>query len=94
MNRSYYEDEEEEEEPRELPEVWLATPGACTTCGKPNQRYGCFRCGVAVCYSQINYLADTECGGWILDSWHPAAPDDNEYYCKQCQADYIAEIRA
>ncbi len=74
--------DEREEEPRELPTVDVV-PGPCVTCGTPGQSHGCFKCGQPVCHAQ-NYLADTACGGWILDSWHPAAPDENEYWCKAC----------
>src|SRR5712691_10050123 len=64
-------DEEREEEPRELPEVKLDAPGACCICGKPDCERGCFKCGRPVCYHSEDYLADSDCGGWILDSWHP-----------------------
>ncbi len=79
-------DEEREEEPRELPEVRLDQPGPCIICGLPGCRNGCFSCGLPVCYHPDNYLADspTGCGGWILDTWHPAAPDENEYWCTNC----------
>lgn len=92
VTRSPYLDEDayydhEDEEPRELLEIMLDAPGSCTTCGKHGQQRGCFRCGKPVCYNEKDYLADTKCGGWILDSWHPAAPDDNEYYCQECLHD-------
>ncbi len=73
-----------DDEPQELPEVLTDEPGPCTTCGKPEQRHACFSCGQPVCMDETNYLADTPCGGWILDTWHPAHPDENEYYCQRC----------
>lgn len=83
---TYYDEdtEEREEEPHELPTITLGEPGPCSTCGKADQHYGCFRCGRPVCYNAQNYLADSTCGGWILDSWHPDAPEGNEFYCNMC----------
>ncbi len=82
----YYDEEleESEVEPSELPEAIVERPGPCVTCGKPEQQNGCFKCGLPVCYNPENYLADSDCGGWILDSWHPSAPGGNEYWCKSC----------
>ena len=82
MRASFYEDEDAyydgNDEPRELPEALLDEPGPCCICDKPDQRHACFSCGKPVCMHPIDYLADTRCGGWILDSWHPVAPDENE----------------
>jgi hypothetical protein len=81
----YYEElEESEAEPGELPEAVVEQPGPCVTCGKPEQQHGCFKCGKPVCMNETNYLADSDCGGWILDSWHPSAPDENEFWCTAC----------
>lgn len=79
-------DGEREEEPRELPEVTVAS-APCTTCGKLEQFHGCFRCGKSVCMDEQQYMADTDCGAWILDWWSNGAmnPDDgNEYWCQAC----------
>ncbi|MBA2677547.1 MAG: hypothetical protein H0U76_04015 [Ktedonobacteraceae bacterium] len=81
----FYLDEElddVEAEPRELPTVIVAH-GPCVTCGAPGRDHSCFQCGKPVCHAE-NYLADTNCGGWILDSWHPDASEENEYWCVAC----------
>jgi hypothetical protein len=79
-------DDEEDDEPQEqeTPTVVLDVPGQCCTCGKPDCTNGCFRCGRPVCYNMSDYFADTDCGGWILDTWHPGHPSENEYYCFKC----------
>lgn len=87
-----YEDEDYEGEPQEMQSVTIDPPGPCTTCGKEGCTDGCFRCGQAVCMNAEDYQADTDCGGWILDWWHPSAydyDDGNEYWCKAClEAEY------
>lgn len=90
---SYYDKPEDEPEPQELPEIWLLEPGPCCICGKPEQRYGCFHCGKPVCYAETYYPEDSSCGSWILDSWHPAAPEENEFYCNRCQEAELAGMR-
>lgn len=90
-----WEDEEErKQEERALPEVWLMEKGACCMCGVPEQRHGCFRCGRPVCMQASNYLADSPCGGWILDWWSNGAYDldnGNEFWCRTClQEEYGA----
>jgi hypothetical protein len=89
-----YDDEiEEEREPREMQEVRLDEPGPCCMCGKPDQRHGCFRCGRPVCMDESNYLADSACGGWIMDwcSNGEFDPDDgNEFWCHACIEEELA----
>jgi hypothetical protein len=83
----YWEDDDDgEDEPQEqaTPTVVLDVPGPCCACGKPDCTNGCFRCGRPVCYDLSDYFADTACGGWILDTWHPEHPSENEYYCQNC----------
>lgn len=80
-----------EPEPQELPEVMAGQPGSCCVCGKLAQRNSCFKCGKPVCYNEQNYLEDSACGGWILDSWHPDAPEENEYWCQHCLKEGIDE---
>jgi hypothetical protein len=80
-------EEEREDEPREMQTILLDEPGPCIICQKPDCHYGCFRCGRPVCYKLDNYLADSTCGGWIMDWWSNGAydPDDgNEFWCKAC----------
>jgi hypothetical protein len=93
-NNSYRDcddDLEGEPEPQELPEVRLEYPGPCCVCGKPGCIHGCFSCGKPVCYAATYYPDDSECGGWILDSWHNDAPDENEFWCLHClEADEVA----
>ena len=79
-----YDDYEGEREPREIATATLDQPSTCSICGRPDQKYACFRCGNPVCYNQQNYWSDSTCGGWILDTWHPGHPDDNEFYCRMC----------
>lgn len=85
---AYWEDEEErdeyDEEPREIATNALTVPGNCCICNRPGCGYGCFRCGRPVCYSSKDYFSDSKCGGWILDTWHPSHPDENEFYCQIC----------
>ena len=41
----------------------------------------CFRCGCPV------HWQEPDCGGWILDWWHPMAFDEddgNEFWCQAC----------
>lgn len=85
-----YFDEEDRDEPEpKTVETYTVEPGPCVTCGKPDQRYGCYVCGKPVCMNEQDYWSDTACGGWILDTWHPAHPEDNEYYCNAClKAEY------
>ncbi len=86
-------DEEIEPEPRELPEVRLDEAGPCCICGKPGQQHGCFRCGRPVCMDARDYLADSTCGGWIMDWWSNGAfdPDEgNEFWCHTCIAEELA----
>ena len=86
------EQEPEEREPQELPEVRLDRPAACFICGRPDCKNGCFRCGQPVCYNQEFYFGESTCGGWILDTWHPAHPEENCFYCNIClQAGLIPE---
>src|SRR5437762_11264341 len=73
-----------EEELQELPEVRLDESGDCCVCGKPGCANGCFRCGKPVCYAVTYYPEDSTCGGWILDSWHNDAPDENAFWCLNC----------
>jgi hypothetical protein len=80
---SFYPDDDHEEE-REVQTLRLDELGPCCICGRPGRRYGCFRCGQPVCYNDLNYFASSECGGWILDSWHPGHPDENEFRCQIC----------
>jgi hypothetical protein len=43
---------------------------------------------------ESNYMADSECGGWIMDWFSNGAmdPDDgNEFWCKACQSAAGAE---
>jgi hypothetical protein len=84
----YWDDDgESEQEPREMPEVHLQESGPCCMCSKPDQQYGCFRCGRPVCMDESNYMADSACGGWIMDWWSNSAfdPDDgNEFWCREC----------
>ena len=75
---------EYEEEPREVQTVTIHPPQPCHICGRPERDYACFRCGKPVCYNKQDYFADTACGGWILDTWHPSHPEDNEFYCRVC----------
>ncbi len=77
-------EDEREEEPREIDTVMVEEPAPCCICGRPGRRYGCFRCGRSVCYSETNYFADTPCGGWLLDTWHDDHPEGNEFYCQIC----------
>jgi hypothetical protein len=82
----HYDDEEEEE--RELQELPMVdADGPCCICGKPDQKHGCFVCGRPVCYDEEDYFKDTKCGGWILDTWHDAHPEGNEFYCQECLAE-------
>jgi hypothetical protein len=82
----------EERESQELPEVRLDQPAACFICGRPNCQNACFRCGQPVCYNQEFYFGESTCGGWILDTWHPAHPEENVFYCNIClQAGLIPE---
>jgi hypothetical protein len=78
------EHEEEREELQELPDTRLDQPAACFICGRPDCKYACFRCGQPVCYNQESYFGDSTCGGWILDTWHPGHPEENEFYCQIC----------
>lgn len=82
----YYDDEdrEEEREPEEVQTVTVYPPSNCCICGRPECGYACFRCGQAVCYNRENYFGESTCGGWILDSWHPGHPHENEFYCNIC----------
>jgi hypothetical protein len=73
-----------EEELQELPEAQLVAPEPCCVCGKPDCTNGCFRCGKPVCYNTDNYLADSTCGGWLLDSWHSDALNENAFWCQYC----------
>jgi hypothetical protein len=85
MSDWYDEDfEERDEEVVELPEVRLDEPAPCHVCGKPGCINACFRCGKPICYAETYYPDDSTCGGWILDSWHNDAPDENEFYCLHC----------
>ena len=80
-------DAEGEQEPRAMPEVHLQESGPCCVCGKPDQQYGCFRCGRPVCMDASNYMADSACGGWIMDWCSNGAfdPDEgNEFWCREC----------
>jgi len=84
------------DEQREMPEVWLSALGPCGMCGKPDQRHGCFKCGRPVCMDESNYMADSACGGWILDWWSNGAmdPDDgNEFWCQACLAEEYGKPR-
>lgn len=78
--------DERDEEPREveIPTFTLDQPGPCCICGRPGRVYACFSCGRPVCYNEQDYFASSNCGGWILDSWHPAHPEENEFYCGEC----------
>jgi hypothetical protein len=76
--------EEEREELQELPDARLDQPAACFICGRPDCKYACFRCGQPVCFNPENYFSDSTCGGWILDTWHPGHPEENEFYCQIC----------
>jgi len=80
----YHDEELEEERVQELSDARLDQPAACFICGRPACKYGCFRCGLPVCHNQENYFLDSTCGAWILDTWHPGHPDENEFYCKMC----------
>lgn len=79
-----YDEDREEQEPEEV-ETCTVAPGPCVVCGRPGQRHACFRCGNPVCYHPTNYFEDSTCAGWILDSWHPGHPHDNEMWCHICQ---------
>jgi len=85
---SWYDEEEEErereEEEREVQTVTVYPPAPCWLCGRPECGYACFRCGRPVCYNQQNYFGESTCGGWILDTWHPSHPHENEFYCNVC----------
>src|SRR5215469_1320906 len=82
----------DEDEPRAMPEVWLAETGPCCVCSKADQRHGCFHCGRPVCMDAGDYMNDSTCGGWIMDWWTSGAmdPDDgNEFLYKAClEAEY------
>ena len=77
MTYSNDEIEEREREPQEIATATLDQPDNCSICGRPDQKYACFRCGKPVCYKQQSYWSDSTCGGWILDTWHPEHPDGN-----------------
>jgi hypothetical protein len=80
-----YDDEEfEEREPEEIQPISIYPPAPCFICERPDCKYGCFRCGLPVCYNPDGYFSDSTCGGWILDSWHPGHPHENEFYCQIC----------
>ena len=83
-----------EPDPQELPEVVPEQPGPCYVCGKPEQRNGCFKCGKPVCYNEQDYLGDSQCGGWILDSWHPDAPEENEFWYQHCLKEGLDEAES
>ena len=94
---SYYDEDEDRDEwePVELPEARLDEPGKCVICGKPGCQFACFKCGEPVCYPTTYYPDSSECGGWILDSWHNAAPAENEFWCNIClEAGLKAEDQA
>jgi hypothetical protein len=83
-----YEDQEENEDERPMPDMpHVHPPEPCSVCGKPGAIRGCMRCGQPVCIHPENYMADSTCGGWIMDWWSNGAmdPDDgNEFWCKPC----------
>ena len=47
-------------------------------------------------YDEENCLADVPSGSgsWILDSWHLAVLDENEYVCAVCHVGRVAESEA
>ena len=80
------EDQEDNDE-QPMPDMpHVHPPEPCSVCGKPDCIRACMHCGKPVCIS-ANYMADSTCGGWIMDWWSNGAtdPDDgNEFWCKPC----------
>lgn len=63
----------------------------CVTCGKPvEDGTACYCCGRSV------HQNEPECGGWILDWWHPDAfdkDDGKEFWCLACLEQGREEMR-
>lgn len=84
----YYETIDQDEPVIHLNTASIHPAAPCSVCGKPDQAQACMRCGKPVCMDPTDYMADSECGSWILDWWHDSAmrddEDGNEFYCKPC----------